>query len=446
MASVRARLGVGLVLSLVGLLGLQWLVVNTAIRSLAENYVASRLAHDTARVLAILTFTSDGRPVLPASHFTPGYHQPFSGYYYEIVTAKGHALRSRSLWDADLAPPLLAPGQARRIHDRGPKEQRLLMLASGFQKQGHFVTIAVAEDLAPLEEELGQFERRYLLVSSIILLILIAAQQWIVRLGFQPLQQVRQEMARLERGEISQLDEAVPTEVRPLVQEMNRLLAVMEQRLQRSRNALGNLAHALKTPLTLVMQLASQDELTAVPQVRAQLLKQTEILRRRLEHELRRARLAGAAMPGRRLVLAEELPALVDVVRRVHQDKRLAVECRIPPQAVFVGDREDILELLGNLLDNACKWARYHVLVTVQDQPGLAVRIEDDGQGCPLEVRKQLAERGVRIDESTTGHGLGLAIVRDIVEQYGGDMGFGRSHQLGGFQVCVTLPPRFPHS
>jgi signal transduction histidine kinase len=442
MASVRARLGLGLVMSLVGLLALQWLVVSTAIRSLTENYVASRLAHDTARVLAMLTFTSDGQPVLPAPRVESVYHQPFSGYYYEVITAKGDALRSRSLWDADLAPPLLAPGQARRVHGMGPKAQRLLVLATGFQKQGHTVTITVAEDLAPLEEEFGQFERRYLLVSFVILVILIAAQQGIVRLGFRPLQRVRQEIARLERGEISQLDEAVPTEVRPLVQEMNRLLAVMEQRLQRSRNALGNLAHALKTPLTLVMQLAGRDELKAVPQVRVQLLEQTETLHHRLEHELRRARLAGAAIPGRRLILADELPALVDVVGRVYPDKRLSIECHIPPQAAFAGDREDVLELLGNLLDNACKWARQRVIVTVQNQPGLAVCIEDDGQGCPPEVLKQLAERGVRIDESITGHGLGLAIVRDIVEQYGGDMGFGRSRQLGGFQVCVTLPSR----
>jgi signal transduction histidine kinase len=445
MASVRARLGVGLVLSLVGLLGLQWLVVSTAIRSLAENYVASRLAQDTARVLARLTFTSEGRPVLQALRADSVYQQPFSGYYYEVLTATGETLRSRSLWDADLASPLLAPGQARRLHGRGPKEQRLLVLASGFHKQGHTVTIAVAEDLAPLEEEIGHFEHRYLLVSCVILLVLILVQQGMVRLGFRPLQRVRQEMARLERGEISQLDEAVPTEIRPLVQEMNRLLAVMEQRLERSRHALGNLAHALKTPLTLVMQLAGRDDLTAVPQVREQLLEQTEILHHRLEHELRRARLAGAAIPGRRLVLAEELPALVDVVSRVYQDKCLAIACRVPPQAAFAGDREDVLELLGNLLDNACKWARHRVLVAVQDHPGLAVRIEDDGQGCPPEVLKQLAERGVRIDESTTGHGLGLAIVRDIVEQYGGTMEFGRSRQLGGFQVCVTLPPRSSH-
>jgi signal transduction histidine kinase len=372
------------------------------------------------------------------------YSQPFSGHYFHIQTASGYTLRSRSLWDADLVAPWVPSGKTAQAYQAGPKGS-LLVLASGFQKQGHAVTIAVAEGLAPLEEALGQFQQQYMLVSLGILGLLIAVQQLIVRWGFLPLQRVRQDIARLERGEIRQLGEAVPIEVRPLVQEMNWLLGILEQRLLRSRQALGNLAHALKTPLTLMMQLANRAELRTVPQVGEQLLEHTTALRQRLERELRRARLAGTAPPGRRLVLAEELPELVDVLHSVYQDKHLALRCHIPSQAVFVGDREDLLELLGNLLDNACKWACHEVRVTAQAQPGLAVVIEDDGPGCPPEVLKHLAERGLRIDESTAGYGLGLAIVKDIVEQYGGGIQFGCSSQLGGFQVCVTLPPRLAH-
>lgn len=433
------RLGAGLVISLVGLLGLQWLVVSTAIRSLTKDYVASRLMYDTTSMLALLTFTSDGRPVLDTSRCNPLYHRPLSGHYYEIQTAGGHTLRSRSLQDVELEAPWMPPGKTTRVHSTGPKGERLLGLVSGFRKQGLAVTVVVAEDLAPLAAELGQFQQQYMLASLGILVLLITVQQLIVRLGFRSLQRVRQDITRLEQGEIRQLAEAVPTEVQPLVQEMNRLLKVLEQRLVRSRQALGNLAHALKTPLTLVMQLADCEECRAAPQVRQQLIEHTTVLRHRLERELRRARLAGAALPARRLMLAEEIPALVDVLQRVYQDKALRIAYRIPSQAAFVGDREDCLELLGNLLDNACKWAHHQVRVTIQGQPGLGVIIEDDGPGCPSAVLKQLAERGMRIDESTPGSGLGLAIVKDIVEQYGGDMSFGHSRQLGGFQVCVTL-------
>jgi signal transduction histidine kinase len=427
------------VLSLVGLFSLQWLIVSTAIRSLTEDYVASRLADDTASVLALLTFTSDGRPIIEASRFDPSYHRPFSGHYYEIRTASGYTLSSRSLWDAELTVSWMPVGKTTRVHRAGPKGQRLLGLANGFNKQGHAVTIVVAEDLAPLKAELGQFQQQYMLASLGILGLLIAVQQLIVRLGFRPLQRVRQDITRLEQGEISQLEEAVPTEVRPLVQEMNRLLEVLEQRLRRSRHALGNLAHALKTPLTLVMQLANGEDFRVVPQARQQLIEHTTVLHHRLERELRRARLAGAAPPSQRLRLAEELPALVDVLHRIYQDKALKITYGIAPQAAVVGDREDLLELLGNLLDNACKWAHHQVRVTIQGQPGLRVVVEDDGPGCPSTVLRQLAERGVRIDESTPGYGLGLAIVKDIVEQYSGDISFRRSRQLGGFEVCVTL-------
>jgi signal transduction histidine kinase len=330
-------------------------------------------------------------------------------------------------------------GKTTRVHSAGPKGQRLLGLVNGFHKQGHAVTVVVAEDLAPLKAELGQFQQQYMLASLGILGLLITVQQIIVRLGFRPLQRVRQDITRLEQGEISQLQEAVPTEVRPLVQEMNRLLKVLEQRLLRSRHALGNLAHALKTPLTLVMQLADQEAFRTVPQVRQQLIEHTTVLHHRLERELRRARLAGAAPPNQRLQLAEEIPALVDVLHRIYQDKTLEITYCVVPHAAVVGDREDLLELLGNLLDNACKWAHHRVQVTIQGQPELRLVVEDDGPGCPSTVLRQLAERGVRIDESTPGYGLGLAIVKDIVEQYNGDISFRRSRQLGGFQVCVTL-------
>lgn len=126
-------------------------------------------------------------------------------------------------------------------------------------------------------------------------------------------------------------------------------------------------------------------------------------------------------------------------MHRIYQDKALKITYCIAPQAAVVGDREDLLELLGNLLDNACKWAHHQVQITIQGQPGLRIVVEDDGPGCSSAVLRQLAERGVRIDEATPGYGLGLAIVKDIVVQYGGDISFGRSRQLEGFEVCVTL-------
>jgi signal transduction histidine kinase len=440
MRSLQARLGVSLIVSLIVLFTLEWRVVSPAIQSLTDDYVASRLGRDMTNLLAILSFGGDGAPEIATTRLDPSYMRPFSGHYFQLRTAAGRLVRSRSLWDEALHFPMIAAGETSRRRIRGPKGQKLLLLVGGFQKQGHTFTVAVAEDLAPLGQELWRFEGRYVVVSLTILVLLMGIQTLIVRLSLTPLRRLRRDIGRLERGEITQLGETVPTEIAPLVREMNRLLRIMEQRLRRSRNALGNLAHALKTPLTLVMQVAEHEDMRSVPAARAQLIEHTAVLRRRLDRELRRARLAGGAPAGQRLILADELSQLVRALQGIYQEKRLDIACCLQPGIIFTGDREDCLELLGNLLENACQWARHRIIVSAQETSKLLLTIEDDGSGCPPEVLDRLAQRGVRLDESSAGHGLGLAIAKDIVEQYGGTIHFGRSRRLGGFLVQVILP------
>ena len=440
MRSLQARLGVSLAISLVALFILEWFVVSPAIRKLTDAYVLSRLRRDTTNLLALVTISEDGTPAVDASRLDPLYRRPLSGHYFQVLTAGARPVPSRSLWDEAFPVPMVLPGEVRRTQATGPSGQQLLVLISGFEKQGQHLTLAIAEDITPLQREFEQFQNVYMVASLLILGSLIVIQSLIVQLSFRPLHRVRQDIAQLERGDISQLRESVPTEVRPVVQEMNRLLRVLEERLRRSRNALGNLAHALKTPLTLVMQLAEREDMEKAPEARAQLREYTTILHHRLERELRRARLAGGASASQRLVLDDEIPPLVETVRRLYPDMDLDIICCIPQQTVFRGDREDVLELLGNLLDNACRWARHHIAITVEHTSQLYLMIEDDGPGCPAEVLQHLTKRGLRLDESISGHGLGLAICKDIVQQYNGDIVFGRSSQLGGFLVEVTLP------
>jgi len=334
----------------------------------------------------------------------------------------------------------VAAGAQERLHAAGPRNQNLLVLVRSFRKFGRPVTIAVAEDLSPIEADIRGFQRRYALVSLLVLLALVALQYYTLRAGLRPLERVRRELLRLQRGEIAQLGVDTPVEVSPLVEEINRLLEIMGQRLQRSRNALGNLAHALKTPLTRLNQLVDSRAMEACPELRTQLSDGVHNMREMLERELKRARLAGTAVPGQQFRLNEEIPPLVETLAAIYREKALRIDARIPPDAVFAGDREDMLELFGNLLDNACKWARDRVQLSVDEAPGLNFRVEDDGPGAPDEELDQLTRRGVRMDEFTAGHGLGLAIVRDIVEQYGGTLHCGHSGKLGGFLVEVRLP------
>ena len=425
-------------ISLVLLFILQALVVGLSIQQLSENRIASRLTHDTESILAAIAFEMDG-VVVDGTRVDPIFSRPFSGHYF-VVNAPGQRIRSRSLWDQDLVLDP-TPG-VDRWHAPGPRDQDLLVVERTYVREGIPVTIAVGEDLTPLQGETSRVKMRYGLVWLASLMLLIAVQRWIVASTLRPLQGVREDMAALERGDVGQLRETVPGEVRPLVSAFNHLMSVMTQRVQRSRNAMGNLAHALKTPLTLLMQLADRPDVRALPEVARHLTQETDKIAHLMERELKRARMAGAATPGQRVAFADEIGPLAEALKRVYADKALRIDVVIPPGASFSGDREDLLELFGNLLDNACKWAAGRVLFEVADVTGLVVNVEDDGPGCADGELATLTARGVRADESAPGHGLGLAIAREVADSYGGTLTLGRSERLGGFLARVTLPSR----
>jgi signal transduction histidine kinase len=443
MRSLQTRLSTGLIVSLIILFSLQWWIVSRSIRSLTEGYIESRLRHDSEGLLAAINPAKESAPLtLNQEHLDLIYNRPFSGHYYMIRTGD-HLLHSRSLWDYDLPVPDVSVGETRRLYSPGPGGQNLLLLVNGFKKQDRPVIIAVAEDLSEIETDIRHFQFIYGAVSLAILVVLIIIQRLIIGIGLAPLKEVRRDITSLEKGEIGHLREEVPGEIRPLIKEINHLLETMTERLQRSRKALGNLAHALKAPLTLLTQLSDREEIRNYPEIRHHLSEYTGTLRSLLERELRRVRLAGTPRPGQQIVLETEIRHLLDALKKIYKDKALEMTYSIPPGGILSGDREDMLELLGNLLDNACKWAQGKVALTVEKDDGIFFCVEDDGPGCPDEELDRLSQRGVRIDESATGHGLGLAIVRDIVEQYSGEVVFGHSEHLGGFKVFVRLP--IPH-
>jgi signal transduction histidine kinase len=329
-----------------------------------------------------------------------------------------------------------------RLRERGPEQQPLLLVARGYRKEGRPVTVAVAEDLTDLTTGLRRLQVTYGAVSGAGLILLLLVQRLIVGLAFRPLARVRASLGRLERGEATRLDASGPSEVTPLIAELNRLLSAMVVRSRRSRDALGNLAHALKTRLAVLGQISDLPELEAHPGVRGTIEDSTEGMRRIVERELRRARLMGDGPPGRRVEVADEVRRLCETLQGLYRDKSPTITVDVAPGVRFPGDREDLLELLGNLLDNACQWCRTQVRVAARDAEGPVFVVEDDGPGCPVEELGALARRGFRADESRPGSGLGLAIVRDIVEGYGGTLAFGHSASLGGLRVEARLDAR----
>lgn len=438
MISLRRRLSWGLTLSLVLLLALQWLVVTYAINRLTEEQLAGRLQREGESLLAGVRFDAQGLMLVDTQRMGAVYQRPFSGYYYLVFSGQQRQ-PSRSLWDADLKVGPMAPGRRARLDLIGPERQPLLAVAHGYHKQQHAVTIVVAEDLTALQAGMRRFQLLYAAVSAAGLALLLLVQRIIVLGALRPLQGVRENMARLARGETSQVEAQGPEEIMPLIAELNRLLAGMERKTRRSREALGNLAHALKTRLTLLNQTAERAEIEAYPEIRSAIYASTDAIGQSVERELKRARLIGDTRPGRRVDLHGEVAQLVHTLRLLYASKDVNITWEIAADADFSGDQEDLLELLGNLLDNACKWCHGKVALTVSGKGAVSFVVEDDGPGCPPEELDTLIRRGYRADESKPGSGLGLAIARDIVESYGGSLAFSRSATLGGLRVEARL-------
>jgi signal transduction histidine kinase len=439
MNSLESRLQLGLFLSLLLLAGILIWGGGYALQQVAESYVSTRLEHDAESVLRALNHPSRHKKIR-MGRLTPVYLQPFSGHYFQVQIEGEEMIRSRSLWDQTLEIPDLAQGEVQILYLNGPEQQPLLVRVAGYQKRSQQLTLAVAEDLSEINQQIGRYQRNFLFAALTAIALLLLVQRLVVRHTLQRLDQVPQDMKRLERGEISQLSESVPDEVQPLVQEFNRILALLGQRLERSRNALGNLAHAIKTPLSLLQREIESNRFSSLEAQRQQLQTQAERIQRITERELRRARLAGAGTPGQRFDAAAEMNALITSLRLLHSAKRLDIHCSHAFQSPLPLDREDILELLGSLLDNACKWARQQVRCELSANTEIfQITIEDDGPGVSAADLDRLTQRGVRIDENMEGHGLGLAIVRDIVKLYSGEIRFLRSSQLGGLQILVRL-------
>jgi len=438
--SLKTALGLGLIISLTAIVALQWWLVSFTFRKITEDYVVSRLQRDIDMLLGALSFDYRERPQLLLERETQFDDRPFSGHYYRIQI-EDRVLRSPTLWDQDLRFGAVSVGERRQLRSTGPLDQSLMVLAHGFRKQGHTVVVAVAEDVSTIDKDIIDFQRKYLLLSAGLLVLLLILQQVLMRRTLRPLGNVQRDLQGLARGDIRTVRDDVPEEIVPLVHEVNHLMQLLSQRVERSRRMVGDLAHALKTPLTVLRQIAQRPDLGHHPDVRHQIESQTETIRRRLERELSRARLAGSSHTGTRFDAARDLPALVEVLRQAHAVRGIQLSLDIDSAEPWPIEREDMLELAGNVIDNACKWARSQVLIRAHFNNAALLIVEDDGPGCEPSFREQLGQRGRRLDENAEGNGLGLAIVRDIVDHYEGELAFSES-SLGGLGVQVVLAAR----
>lgn len=437
MKSIQARLSVGLisVLVVVGLVLAQlslWLFEMGL-----QRYLESGLRNESENILVALERGAGGLQ-LDDHRISPAYERPFSGHYFRIDFTDGH-WRSRSLWDRELPRPENA-GLFSGLK-LGPEGQLLLVLRADYRRLGQPLSITVAQDYTPVRTSFQRVRQIGLGLGLAALIIVLVLQRITVKRSLKPLEKTREQVAQLQQGKRSQLDSEVPLELEPLVSQINHLLLHTEDSLKRSRNALGNLGHALKTPMAVLMSLACSERLKGQPEVSRLLHEQLEQIQQRLSRELNRARLAGDALPGVQFDCDAELPGLLATLEMIH-GSHLTLTCEVPASLCLPWDREDVLELLGNLMDNACKWADAQVrLSIVAYESGFSLRVDDDGPGIPEASRQGVLDRGSRLDEQVDGHGLGLGIVRDIVESWSGRMSLSDS-PLGGLRVAVELDRR----
>jgi signal transduction histidine kinase len=434
MNSLRTRFFLWLSASLVVLVALAWLGGMLAARTLTETYIHTRLEHDAETLLLALSFDTDGHVQLDTTRITPIYDRVFSGHYF-VVTTPRETLRSRSLWDETLTLPAhTTPGEP--FHMEGPLAQPVLAVRMRYAKAGHPISIVIAEDVSEFREMARHFLIGFGLAGSLLLLLLLAMLHLLIRQSLRPVRATVSQLRAMQAGERETIDTRVPDEIAPLTHEINNLNRSHTRRLERSRTALGNLAHAIKTPLALARQ-----SLQDLPEARRRDLDEAiDRIDQSVSRELKRARLAGGALARHRIPTRELLQDLVAVLGKIHGERKIAFDIDIPAEHVLVGDAADLSELFGNALDNAAKWARHRVRVRGADTATRhCIHIEDDGPGIDPAESALLLERGARLDENVPGHGLGLAIMQDIVKEYGGELALERS-ALGGLGLRICLP------
>ncbi|HJW12016.1 MAG TPA: ATP-binding protein [Albitalea sp.] len=436
MTSLRQRLRRVVIVLVVGLLS-QWFIADWMIVHVDESEMATRLQHDADSLVSAIAVSAEGGVAVDFSRVGQIYTRQGSGHYFVLRSARA-VLASPSFGDASpFAVPATASESVTRID--GPFGQPLLVLVRHLWLGDAVVDMAVGEDLSALQAQLLQFRLLFLAASAIILAASAAIQRREIRRALRSVEQARDAILRLPKGVEPVAAADAPEEIRPLLEEIDRLMGFVERRLHESRTAIGNLSHAVKTPLAGLLRLAEDPLLEAHPELRHALHEQIEAIRLRIERELTRARIAGDRRSGPGFDAHAELPALVQMLTRIHRDKPLDIRWQAP-ERVLPFDREDLLEVLGNLADNACKWAASQVRIAIEELDGLRIVVADDGPGCAPELLDSLGARGLRADETRPGHGIGLAIVRDIADAAGGSLQFRRSASLGGLEVEVRLP------
>ncbi|GHF13691.1 two-component sensor [Kordiimonas sediminis] len=409
--------------------------------SFGSEFVRTRLEHDTNTLLKALSVeTATGLYTVQTNEIDPVFLQNHSGHYYEI-TIHDQTIRSKSMGDFDIEVLPVSDGEITLSLVDGPAGQSLLLLNGRYEFDEETLQIAVSEDYSPIFENLKWLGLLISLLSVAAIILLSLMQRFAVAHGLSPLTKTKDDLAKLNKGDLQLMAEDVPVEIMPLVTEINQLLKLADNRILRSSNAIGNLAHSLKTPLSLLEHVLTSGALDIEEEKKKEMRDAIAAIQYQVESQLRKARIIGPLTRGQKVNIAKTLTPLIEMLRKVYARRDLVFTLEMDEGAEFSGDSHDMVELMGNLLDNACKWAKAEVAIIVGlSGDGTVIEVHDDGPGANPQVFSSMERRGARLDESADGHGIGLSIVKEITTLYNASVAFTKSERLGGLQVTITLP------
>lgn len=450
MRSLSGRLRIAAGVVLIAFLGLTGLSLDRAFRDSALAAVRDRLLAQVHMLLGAADLDTFNRLTLPQALPEARFSTPDSGLYADVMDSPGNLVwRSPSLlgWALPFFPAVRSPGDTQFASLESSDGAPLFVLAftvSWEISRNHYqiYTFRVAENRQNFDDQVWSFRRGlwgWLLAATAMLL---TAQGLILRWSLKPLRRVAAEIKAIETGRRAELSSGYPEELQPLTANLNALIGQSHARLERYRNALADLAHSLKTPLAVLR--GALDGNAEPPELRRTLGEQLERMNRTVDYQLQRAAASGRIALSAPLSVAPVARKILDSLSKVYAERAPLLKADIAPNTVFYGDEGDLLEILGNLADNACKWCRRQVTVRAYPADGegkteLVVEVEDDGPGIPPEQAPLLLHRGRRADPTVAGHGIGLAVVRDLVEEvYSGRLDIERG-ALGGARVRLRL-------
>jgi signal transduction histidine kinase len=452
-SSLATRLFLSASAWLVVILIITGIALSSLYRQAVERTFDRRLTLYLRTLVAEVATPGESVEKIAAALGEPLFELPLSGWYWQIVRVDDSSTpprASHSLWDSTL-PDMQETGASltatgvRLGYIQGPEDQalRIIERVADLGSDGRY-RIAVAGDATEIFDEIRTFNI-YLAVTFLALtagLLLTIIFQ--VRFGLAPLKRISESIAAIRSGHSERLEGDFPVEIAPLARETNALLEANREIVERARTHVGNLAHAIKTPLSVIVNEAS---VHPDDPVASKVLEQAEVMRHQLAHHLERARIAARlTMIGTVTDVAPVIEALKRTMQKIHRDRALEIKSQIHEAVQFRGEKQDLEEMAGNLVDNACKWAHSQVVIEVlvdrnlrEDTSVVRILVDDDGPGLTPAERLQVAQRGQRLDETKPGSGLGLSIVGDLAALYGGRITLGTA-PIGGLRVELVLP------